>query len=353
MTMDVQVGPAARANYLSSPSLVCDLSWALSVAMRPEWRPNFPFVASVFDAREELAERIRQFWPEHADVCFTEMQVLAHHAGALGLTSPDALWSALAAAVATVPTDIELASETPEERAIFLGRLEQFKASPALFESYLSLLREVWEPLNDTWQAAVPMLEESGRQVVEQLEAGRPLEELMGESCQIFRSMLDDIRGRVAAGQPLLVVPCLFFGKSLYLEFPGLTLLGSGFRRNDIEARARTEALAKRLKTVADPTRLAILHFLAFHPSTVGDLAITFGLAQPTVSMHTKSLRDTGLVLAERHGGRLQLTTDPQAMEALLHDLRHVVIQGDSITGSVRNPATVVDGTRSASPVTA
>jgi DNA-binding transcriptional ArsR family regulator len=316
--------PRSGATYLTAPSLACDLSWVLSVALHESWRPRFPLAAAIFDEREDLVERVRDFWPE--DICFTEMQVLAHHAGALDETSPTALWSALERAVATVPTDIALESESPEERAIFLRRLEDLKASPALLESYLELLRDVWEPVDAMWQAALPMLDESGRQVVTQLQGGRTLSELVGESCETFQAMVGDVTERVASGHPLLVVPCLFFGKSLYLEFPGLTLIGSGFRRNDIEARLRTEALAKRLKTVADPTRLALLHFLAAHPSTVGDLAVSFGLSQPTVSLHMKSLRETGLVRSERQGGRVQLSADPDAVESLLSDLRRAVV---------------------------
>jgi DNA-binding transcriptional ArsR family regulator len=326
MTMDEVAVPTTHRKFLSSPSLACDLSWVLHVAVRPEWSVQYPLIADFFVGREDLAERVRTFWARQPETCFTEMQVLAHHAGALGETSPPAFWKALVSAVATVPTDIGLESESPEDREIFLSRLEELKASPELVESYIALLREVWEPFDAAWQAALPRLEQSGRHVVAQLEAGRPLEELVGEACATFHSMLFNINERVESGQPLLVVPCMFFGKSLYLEFPGLTLVGSGFQQNDRGARERTEALARRLKTVADPTRLALLHFLASTPSTVGDLAVAFGLAQPTVSMHMKMLRETGLVRSVRNGGRLQLSADPEAVETLLSELRSAVV---------------------------
>jgi DNA-binding transcriptional ArsR family regulator len=322
--------------------------------MRPSWRPTFPLVSEVLDGREDLSERVRSFWSgTEEETCFTEMQVLAHHAGALAETSPAALWAAIEEAVATVPTDLALESETAEDRAIFMDRLVQMKASPELVRSYIKLLQDIWEPFNEMWQTALPMLEESGRDVVAQLHSGRQLIELVGESCSVFQSMVTEITERIETGYPVLVVPCLFFGKSLYLEFPGLTIVGSGFQRNDLGSRARTEPLARRLKTVADPTRLALLHYLSTMPSTVGDLAICFGLAQPTVSMHVKSLRESGLVRAERSAGRLQLSADPDAVEALLRDLRGVVVQGAKTTGSARMPATVVEATRSAEPVTA
>jgi hypothetical protein len=79
--------------------------------------------------------------------------------------------------------------------------------------------------------------------------------------------------------------------------------------------------------------------------------------------MHVKVLRQNGLVRSERLGGRLRLSADPGAVEALLAELREAVLQdpvlgsaqasGESTIGRERMPATVVDSTRSASPVTA
>ena len=114
---------------------------------------------------------------------------------------------------------------------------------------------------------------------------------------------MPEILADVEAGQPLLFVPCLFFGSSMYLEFSGLVVIGTGVGQGDVVARARTESVARRLKAVADPTRLALLHSLATAPSTVGELALLFRLAQPTVSMHVKVLRESGLVRSERQGG--------------------------------------------------
>jgi ArsR family transcriptional regulator len=308
----------------------------------------------MFLGREELAERVSDFWTDgRPETCFTEMQALAHHAGAITETDPARLWPALEAATASVPLDLGLESENPEDRDLILRRLEKLKGSPDLLHTYLDLLEEVWEPIDGIWQGALPQMEEEGRQVLAQLERGRALEELMASECETFHARLPEINARIQSGRSLLIVPCFFFGKSLYLEFPGLTLIGTGFTHSDMGARARTDSVARRLKTVADPTRLALLHYLARRPSTVGDLAITFGLAQPTVSMHIKLLRQTGLVTAARRDGRLHLRADPAATESLLDDLRRVVVQGDSTTGSDRMPATVVDATRSAGPVTA
>jgi DNA-binding transcriptional ArsR family regulator len=347
--------PTARPTRTqsSAPSLACDLSWVLSVASGGlSWQTKHPVVADLLAGHDDLVQRVRAFWAdEHTGTCFTETLVLAHHAGALAETSPAALWAALESAVQTVPTDLALASESPEERVIFLHRLQRLQESSELTRTYIELLRDVWELADTIWQSSRPMLEESGRQVLQQIERDG-VTESMARGCDIFQEMLPDINGRVDAGQPLVIVPCLFFGEVLYLELPGLTLIGCGVEHNDLGARARTESLARRLKTVADPTRLALLHFLATSPSTVGQLATSFGLAQPTVSMHIKSLRQAGLVTSERRAGRLHLSADPDAVDALVDELRRAA-QGASTTGSVRMPATVVEATRSAGPVTA
>ena len=337
MTMDDPMAQTRSRTLRSAPSLATDLSWVLSVALRADWRPKFPSVSEQLARREALVERVRAFWSDSEETCFTEMQVLAHHAGALEETSPPALWAALEGAISTVPTDLGLESESPQDRRIFLERLVRLKESPTLFRSYLDLLRDVWEPFDEIWQPALPLLREAGQQVVAEMESGRTLKEVTrGESCEIFKASLGEITERIDAGYPLLVIPCLFFGNSLYLEFPGLTVIGSGLQRNDAAARARTEALARRLKTVADPTRLALLHYLAGTPSTVGDLATAFGLAQPTVSMHMKSLRDSGLVRSERKDGRMQLSADPGALASLVDELRGVVL--DSAGTAASNP---------------
>jgi DNA-binding transcriptional ArsR family regulator len=337
----------------TTTSLACDLSWTLTTLVRRSVPSKHPVVDTLFAGSEDLVERVRTFWgDESPEICFTETLILAHHGGAWSESSPTALWSALASAVDTVPTDLALESETAEDRAVFMNRLRRLKASPELVRSYVALLSEVWDVVDDLWQASRARLEESGRQMLRQIELAGRIEPAFAAGCDIFMARLPSINARIAASQSLVVVPCLFFGNALYLEFPGLIVVGTGVEQNDLGARARTESLARSLKTVADPTRLALLHFLAHSPSTVGHLATSFGLAQPTVSLHVKSLRAAGLVKSERSGGRQQLSVEPDAMNALVEELR-CVTQGASTTGNERMPATVVEATRSAVPVTA
>jgi ArsR family transcriptional regulator len=351
--------PSTARSVSAAPSLACDLSWLLSVAARPSMQARYPLLAEMFNGREELADCVRNFWQDGPEeTCFTEMQILTQYAGGLTKTDPDALWRAIERGVATIPLDLEMPSESPEERELFLDRFRRLRESPELLGAYLELLKDVWAPVNEMWQQALPVIEEGGRHVVAQYERGRSLEILIPPGCDILRDRMPGIVAKVESGEvPILFVPCLFFGSSMYLEFDDLVVIGTGVSQVDVEARARTESVARRLKAVADPTRLAILHSLASSPSTVGELALLFRLAQPTVSMHVKVLRENGLVRSERDAGRLRLSADPGAVEGLLGDLRHAVLQGAapagaSTTGSDRMPATVEENTRSGVPVT-
>ncbi len=341
----------------AAPSLASDLSWLLCVAAQPSMQARYPVLAEIFDGREELAERVREFWNDGTqESCFAEMQVLAHHAGAFGETDAEALWQAIEHAVATVQLDLDMPSEDPEELEVYRSRFARLRNSPELLASYLELLKDVWAPVDGMWHQALPLIEEAGRQVVAQYERGQSLELLIPAGCDILAERLPGIISAVESGRSdLLFVPCLFFGSNMYLEVPGIVIIGTGVAMSDVAARAKTEAIARRVKAVADPTRLALLHSLASTPSTVGDLAVLFRLAQPTVSMHVKVLRESGLVLSEREGGRLRLSADPVAMESLLTDLRDAVLQdarpGPSTTGSERIPATVVESTLSGEPV--
>jgi len=346
----------------AAASLVSDLCWLLCVAARPSMQARYPKLAEMFEGRDDLAERVRTFWGDAAEESwFTEMQVLAQLADAVTVTDSGALWSAMEEAAASVPLDLEMPSETPEDRAMILDRLRRLRESPALLRTYLDLLAEVWATVDATWQQALPIIEEAGRHLVAQYERGRSLEALIPQGCDILRAHLPEILAKVELGQqPLLFVPCLFFGSSMYLEVAGLVTIGTGVGQSDAVARARTESVARRLKAVADPTRLALMHSLATAPSTVGELAVLFRLAQPTVSMHVKVLRESGLVHSQREGGRLRLSADDAAVELLLDELRQAVLQGGggpqpagaSTTGSDLTPATVVDRTLSADPVT-
>jgi DNA-binding transcriptional ArsR family regulator len=65
-----------------------------------------------------------------------------------------------------------------------------------------------------------------------------------------------------------------------------------------------------------------MLECLAVRPSTVGELARQFGLAQPTISNHVRILRDAGLLTGGEKAERRRLRADTDAVARFLDDVR-------------------------------
>jgi len=99
---------------------------------------------------------------------------------------------------------------------------------------------------------------------------------------------------RLPRGSAVTIAPSFFSGQGLLFDLPSGILVGVHAATTDSSTRARTDLLAKRLKAFADPTRLAIVQTLATGPMTVGEIARSFDLAQPTVSNHIENSPRSG-----------------------------------------------------------
>ena len=75
-------------------------------------------------------------------------------------------------------------------------------------------------------------------------------------------------------------------------------------------------SITERLKLLADPTRLRVLHLLKLEELTVGELAAALGQGQSTVSSHLARLRDAGFVQDRRDGTRSFYRLNVVALEA-------------------------------------
>lgn len=76
------------------------------------------------------------------------------------------------------------------------------------------------------------------------------------------------------------------------------------------------EHVADRLKALADPTRLRLLHLLEGGERCVGDLVSEVGGTQANVSKHLAVLRGAGLVRSRRAGMNVCYTLEePVALE--------------------------------------
>lgn len=85
-------------------------------------------------------------------------------------------------------------------------------------------------------------------------------------------------------------------------------------------------------RSLADPTRLAILRLLALGERRVVDLAGELGLAQSTVSGHLACLRDCGLVVgrAERRASLYSLAR-PELLDLLAAAERVLAATGEAV----------------------
>jgi DNA-binding transcriptional ArsR family regulator len=110
------------------------------------------------------------------------------------------------------------------------------------------------------------------------------------------------------------------------LSMPGMTVLSYVPREKPGDSRTArdvAETIAARHKLVSDPTRLQLLGTLVRKGATISELADLYGLSQPTVSVHMKQLRESGLVLTEREGAQVLYRTDANRLRELLGDDAH------------------------------
>lgn len=75
-------------------------------------------------------------------------------------------------------------------------------------------------------------------------------------------------------------------------------------------------------QALAHPVRRSILRKLRAGPMSAGDLAVDFSVSKPTMSRHFATLKDAGLIQAERVGTsiryRLNVSVAEEAMSALM-----------------------------------
>src|SRR6056297_3877009 len=77
------------------------------------------------------------------------------------------------------------------------------------------------------------------------------------------------------------------------------------------------ELTVRRLKALADPTRLRVVHVLAGGKRCVCDLRDHVDVAPNVLSHHLKILREAGLVRAERRGRWIDYELDDAALDSL------------------------------------
>ena len=95
-------------------------------------------------------------------------------------------------------------------------------------------------------------------------------------------------------------------------------------------------------QALADTTRIALLYELGDGAKCVSELVEALGQPQPTVSRHLKTLRERGMVRAERQGAQVVYSlVDVRVIEAL--DLLRAVM-GNIITSRSRLTLALASG---------
>jgi ArsR family transcriptional regulator len=310
-------------------SVAIEIDWVLSGAYHPG-RTNNAVLDDLYPDRPDLVEAVRSMWGPDEELSYPgylEMSVLAHHGGLLFSTDAAALLDGLEVLAATAPADLVLGSENPDDRDRLLRRLRVLRESPQRRSRYVQVVKDVWA-------AVAPVWESEGRPAVEaavatrrrQLERSRPSwRDVTGDAhlCTNIEALVDEL----GSEGELAVVPAYFTRKGLTVDLPGLVVVGVRTDDSPAAIRARAEGLARRLKAISDPTRLALLESLAGEAMTVTDLAARFCLAQPTVSNHVKILRDAGVV-GGSEADRRRLVVQPSALDDIINELQTLTRTG-------------------------
>lgn len=317
--------PAASApEVVVSGSIAVELEWAISAAWQADFRRDHSVLAKLYDNHPELGERVRAMWSDSERTSCggsIDLMVLAHHAGLLYSLDAKALLDNIEDICVDAPLDLALASETAEDRSALLARLRRLRASQPTRRRYAQLLNDVWSAVADDWQ-------ELGRAAVNAAVAerrdlyrrGSTWREVAGARV-CSPELMADLVSALPPNGTVSVIPAFFTHLGVLVDLPGTVLLGVRTDNSGAEARARTELLARRLKVISDPTRLAMLQALRWRDMTVSELAAHFALAQPTVSTHVKLLREAGVISNRIEGGQRKLVVHQEALNDLLEHL--------------------------------
>jgi biotin operon repressor len=301
-----EIRPPSTSVEVVGPALAMDLSWCITNLQKHEMKLPVPEALS----RELVAHqgRVESFWDDGMKG-FAEVEVLANIADAVAVSDFAVLRSRCEEALRTQNLDVDLISETRENATIILARLRKLRDSGTLRADYFELLSDVWSVVARWWEVeGARSLRRTIAEVENKLSGGSKWYEILITECNVCAVHMPGIISRYENGKPVTLVACAFFGKGLYFEFPDRILIGFGITSAVEEAKSRVTSIVGPMRALADPTRLAIFETLKAGPVSIKDIAASFSLSQPTISVHVKRLREVGLVNATRIGNQLEIS---------------------------------------------
>jgi DNA-binding transcriptional ArsR family regulator len=108
----------------------------------------------------------------------------------------------------------------------------------------------------------------------------------------------------------------------LWSLWPGLVVVSTSQAGDLLDNFRRfAEDVATRVRAVGDPTRLAILRIIRHMGIPNSSIAGYLGLAQPTVSVHARILREAGFIRSRKEGRVVRHEVVPGELERLFRDL--------------------------------
>ncbi len=327
--MPVQVESRPALSIQVAPSAAFELMWVLHNA-KADHALEGRF-ASLEPLRVAHGPALKAFWADDVRG-FTEMVVLAQRTGALQDLDIDRFFAGLEQAATSDAATPSLLSESPAERIAIGKRLDLLRTDAKVRARYAGLLKTVWDAMRPEWetsgrQAAVT----AGREWQRRLEQGAGYMELL-QRRRLWpsRPELDELADADAAEGRLILSPGWFFGDIHVVEMDGMMFAGRGVRSkgDEDECRHAAKHVSASLRAFADPTRLAILLWLAHQPASVTEVARHFKLSQPTVSAHVQLLREAGVLEEKSVGRSAKLSANEESVrriftEAQDHMLEH------------------------------
>lgn len=308
------------------PAPVVELFWVLHDLALGKPHHEHP----VFHDRG-LAERAQAFASPSPNVCygFDELLILSGANDLLTTTDVDGLIERMPELAQMPERPFALATETEETRLHSLAQLAALRGDAALRATFQALLRDAWDAIRETWETeAEAATERTSAALRARAAQTTDLADLIGPRHWVLEERFRPLLDAAMARREALIVPAYFGGQSLVYDLPGLFLVGipAHTMPRAEQLRLMVQESATRLKVLADPTRMAMVAYLADCPATVTELARTFSIAQPTVSSHVRMLREAHLIHAVHADSKMRYEVSREELERLLSGVRQKIL---------------------------
>ncbi|HKC20531.1 MAG TPA: metalloregulator ArsR/SmtB family transcription factor [Candidatus Dormibacteraeota bacterium] len=323
--------PASSSNVAGGPIRVAP-SAPLELMWLVHWAGIGHSHGGTYAPLDELRRRhgpdLEKLWGERLAAYSTEMLVLAFRSGTMLDRDLKGFFARIESAIdeEAVPS---LLSESPREQEIVTERLDRLRSDAAFRKRYVDLLRTLWSEMEPEWEkTGLPSVIAEAQRWTQALEAGVLYRQIL-QVPHIWppRPETDAFADAAAAEGNLTLTPAWFGGKIHVLEFDGQVYVGRGIRLGEPSFKELAIEVSSNIKTLADPTRLAILLRLARDPASVTELARQFNLSQPTVSAHVQLLREAGLLEEKTVGRSAQLSASQEALHSLFAHAEEMLVR--------------------------